>query len=75
MIDTSKLRGRIVEKFGTQKAFCKAVGSSHTFVSLYMNGKKVLNQPTIIKWAEALDIPASEIDVYFFKKKVHETEL
>ena len=74
MVDTSKLRGRIVEKYRTQEAFCKAVGKSHSFVSQYMNGKKVLDQPTIIKWAEALDIPSKEIDIYFFKVKVHEIE-
>jgi transcriptional regulator with XRE-family HTH domain len=75
MYDTSKLKGRIIEKFDKQNAFAKAVGSSSSFVSQYLNGRKDLTQPVIDKWAEVLDIPADEIHTYFFKKKVHETEL
>ncbi len=74
MFDTSKLRGRIVEKFGTLRAFCEEVGCSTTFISNYMNGKAQLSQNMIAKWAEALDIASGEIDLYFFVLKVHETE-
>lgn len=74
MYDTSKLRGRIVEKYGTLSAFQKAVNRSMSFISQYMNGKKQLDQPTMDCWIKALDIPADEINVYFFKTKVHETE-
>lgn len=74
MYDTSKLKGRIIEKFDKQSAFAKAVDNSSSFVSQYLTGKKDLNQPTIDRWAEVLDIPADEIHTYFFKKKVHETE-
>ena len=76
MFDTSKLRGRIIEKFGSQGAFASAVGRSVSFVSQYLNGKNNvdLDQTTIDKWAEALDISFDEIPVYFFTKKVHETE-
>lgn len=76
MYDTSKLRGRIIEKFGSQTAFASAVNRSISFVSQYLNGKNNvdLDQPTIDKWADALDISFTEIPIYFFKKKVHETE-
>lgn len=74
MFDTSKLRGRIIEKFGSQKAFCEAVGCSVAFLSNYLNGKASLTQSYIAKWAEALEIPSGEIDVYFFTPKVHEME-
>ena len=80
MYDTSKLRGRIVEKFGSQREFVKAVKNSPSYVSQYLNGKEVngkeidLSQATIDKWAAALDIDVSEIPVFFFTKKVHETE-
>ena len=73
LFETSKLRGRIVEKFGTMKAFSKAVHNSESFISQYMRGKKILDQRMIDSWAEALDIPATEYDVYFFTKKIHET--
>lgn len=75
MFETSKLRGRIIEKYGSQIAFSKASHNSISFISQYLNGKKYLDQKTIDKWTMLLDIPANEIDVYFFNKKVHETEL
>ena len=74
MYDTSKLRGRVIEKFGSQKKFAEAAGCSVTFVSLYFNGKTYLDQRVIDKWAELLDI-TDDIDAYFFTNKVHEMEL
>lgn len=74
MFDTSKLRGRIVEKFGTIGAFAKAVNNSPSFVSQYLNGHKFLDQRTLIKWADLLEIPNGEIDLYFFTLIVHETK-
>ena len=74
MYDTSKLRGRIIEKFGSQKNFAQAAGCSITFISLYLNGKAFLDQRAIDKWAALLDV-SDEIDEYFFKKKVHEMEM
>lgn len=74
MYDTSKLRGRIIEKYGSQNAFAEAVGRSISFVSQYLNGKVILDQDTMDKWAESLDIDISDIPTYFFTKKVHETE-
>lgn len=75
MYDTSKLRGRIIEKYGTIKRFAQDSGSSLTFISLYLNGKKVLDQKTIDRWANVLDIPVTEYDSYFFVRNVHEMEL
>ena len=74
MYETSKLRGRIVEKFGTIKEFARAAGSSMSFISQYLNGKKILDQKTIDRWANVLDISATEYDLYFFVRKVHDTE-
>lgn len=74
MFDTSKLRGRIIEKFGSQNAFAEASHNSISFISQYLNSKTYLDQKTIDKWVQLLDIPENEIDVYFFKKKVHDTE-
>ena len=74
MFETNKLRGRMVEIFGSQTAFCETVGCSKSFVSLYLQGKTSLSQDTIAKWSKALDIPSDELDAYFFTPKVHETE-
>lgn len=73
MYDTSRLRGRIIEKYGSQTSFAKAAGCSKTFVSLYLNNKTFLDQRIIDKWAVLLDV-SDDIDGYFFRKKVHETE-
>ena len=71
MYDTSKLKGRIVEKFGTQGAFAEKVHCSLSFLSLYMNGKKKIDQPTMDSWIKALEIPENEIHLYFFTHKVY----
>ena len=72
MYDTSKLRGRIVEKYGSLGNFAKTVGCSLSFLSLYINGKKKLDQPRIDRWANALDIESTDIYDYFFIRKVGE---
>lgn len=74
MFETDKLRGRIVEKYGSQNAFSAATGNSISFISQYLNGHTFLDQRVMNKWIEALDIPETEIDQYFFKPKVHDTE-
>lgn len=74
VFDTSKLRGRMVEKYGSQTAFAEKTGNSTSYVSLYLNNKTQLDQTTMDKWIEDLAIPADEIKAYFFTPKVHETE-
>lgn len=68
--NTTKLRGRIYEKFQSQRAFSDAVGEDNSRVSQYFRGKRILTQDTIGKWAEALQIEASSIGDYFFSKEV-----
>ena len=68
MYNTSKLKGRIVEKFGSQTAFAAAVHRPKGYISQYMNGKVFLDQRTIDEWANVLEIPGTEICTYFFAK-------
>ena len=68
MYDYSKLRGRIVEKFGTISAFTKALGSSTVTVSAKLNNKSGFSRGDIEHWSELLKIPSSEIGLYFFTK-------
>lgn len=65
--DYSRLRGRIVEKLQTQKAFGKAIGLSEHSVSVKMNNKKPWRQNEIIRACEVLDIPWNEMPQYFFR--------
>lgn len=68
MYDYSKLRGRIVEKFGTISAFTKALGSSTVTVSAKLNNKSGFSRSDIEHWGELLEIPSTEIGLYFFVK-------
>lgn len=65
-----KLRGRIVELYGTAGAFAEAIGLSKNSVSMKLNGKKGFSQSDIILWCEKLSIQIEEIGEYFFKEKV-----
>lgn len=62
----NKIRGKIIEKFGSQKNFSKAVGLSEQSVTAKLSGKTDLSQDDMQKWAEALEIKKSEIGDYFF---------
>lgn len=62
----SKLRGRIVEKYGTQKDFATALGQSENWVSNKMNDISPFSKADMEKWSELLDIAQTEIYDYFF---------
>ena len=64
----NRLIGRIIEKFGTRKAFAKACGFSEETISKKLSGKMSITTNDIIKWssAELLDIDKKEIPDYFF---------
>jgi len=68
--DFGKLRGRIVEKFGSQAAFARAFGVSRNTFSKKMNNKTRFTSGDIVKIAEMLEISDSEVGAYFFTKKV-----
>ena len=61
-----KLRGRIIEKYGTQENCSKEIGISPNSLSLKMTGKTGFSRDDIIKWCELLDISSDEIGAYFF---------
>ncbi|MBD7914515.1 DUF739 family protein [Clostridium sp. Sa3CUN1] len=66
----NKLRGRIIEKYGTQGRFAKAMGVSERTLSLKLNNKIFFSQDEITKISELLNIASNEIQVYFFEKEV-----
>jgi len=73
--DYSKLKGRIVEIFGSQMVFAKAMGWSERTLSLKMNGKVFWKQPEIRRAIHLLQVPENEIPAYFFTEKVQNIEL
>lgn len=62
----AKLRGRIVEKFGTLYAFAEKIGISNVGMSKKLNGKIGFSQQDIEEWAKELEIPKAEYIDYFF---------
>lgn len=62
----NKLRGRIVERYKTQKAFAEAIGISQNAFSRKMTCKAGLYQDDIELWCELLEIDRDDIGEYFF---------
>ena len=62
----SKLRGKIVEVFGTMARFSDAIGISPQLLSMKLSGKTDFTYRQIISVAAALNIPTNKIVEYFF---------
>lgn len=70
VFDYRKLRGRIVEKYGTQGNFARLNNMSNRSMSLKLNNGIGLSQKEIVLWCNQLDIPIDNIPAYFFTQKV-----
>lgn len=62
----AKLRGRIVEKYGSISAFTECLNISLTQVSKKLNGVSGFSQEDIVEWAKLLEIDLADVGVYFF---------
>lgn len=67
--DYSKLRGRIVEYFGTIQSFSGAMGLSSKAISDKLNGKTFFKQSEIQKAMSLLQIHREQVSDYFFNEK------
>jgi len=63
----AKLRGKIVEIYGSQYKFAKALRISENSLSKKLTGKTQFRQDDIQAWCQLLDISIDEAGVYFFK--------
>ena len=75
VFDYSKLRGRIREICGTQDAFADAIGLGRVSVSQRLNNQLEFSQKEMIRAADVLLFPHSDIPEYFFREKVQRHEL
>lgn len=64
------LKGRIVQKFGTQGSFAEHIGKTEQTITAKINGRSQFSQEDIIEWCNALDIESEEIGEYFFTNKL-----
>lgn len=62
----NKLKGRIVEMYGTRERFAEKIGLSPTSLSLKLTGKTSFSQQDIITWCDALKINIADAGPYFF---------
>lgn len=72
-MNRNKLRGRIIEIFGSQEAFAAALETTPSMVSLKLSkseNRSELTRPDIQKWSRLLKIPPEEIGAYFFTDDV-----
>lgn len=69
LFDFSKLRGRIVEKFGTLERFAEEGGHSKGWISTRVNNVVPWDGPEIHESCVLLDIPFEDIPAYFFTPK------
>ena len=68
--DYRKLKGKIIEKFGTQSKFAEKLGVSERTLSLKLNNKVYWVQDEITKACKLLGISENEAHKYFFEIKV-----
>ncbi len=66
----NKLRGKIVERYGNQTEFAKAMGWSERTLSVKMNGKVPWKQTDICHAIELLGLSKDDIQEYFFTVEV-----
>lgn len=64
--DYSKLRGRITEKCGTQKAFSELLGVTEGTLTSKLLGYTYFSQDEIYKSLEILGIEKNKVTLYFF---------
>jgi hypothetical protein len=69
-MDYSKLRGRIVEKYGTVSEFSKHLSISRVSLDSKLHGKIRISREDVIEWCKLLEIQQDEIGAYFFTEKV-----
>lgn len=74
--DYSKLKGKIIEVFGNQKAYADKMNLSNTAISNKLNNKVPFSQPDIYKTLELFGVKESNpnfmqcLKDYFFTLKV-----
>lgn len=66
--DYSKLRGRIVERYGSVAKFSEKTKIKYPAVIRKMAGETAFTQADIVEWCELLGIDMSEAPLYFLQR-------
>ena len=70
MPEYRKVKGRIVEIYGSQALFAKKLGVSEQTITNKLRGKVQFTQEDIFRWCNALDLTKDEVGDYFFAHKL-----
>ena len=70
VFDYSKLKGRIVEKCGSQKAFADRMNMSEATMCSKISCNTYFSQGEIARAIEILEIEQGRVTAYFFTTKV-----
>lgn len=68
--DYSRLKGRIVEKCGSQKAFASKLHIGECTMTAKINGNTYFSQGEISRAMKILEIEPANVSEYFFALKV-----
>ena len=68
--DYSKLKGRIKEKCGSQKAFAERLGVTEATMTAKLNCDTYFTQGEILRSSGILEIQQDNLGKYFFTEKV-----
>lgn len=72
--DYSKLKGRVIEKYGSYSRFLKDLNMSMQLFNKRVNNITQFNSSEIKKISQLLEINDNEITTYFFTEKVEKTQ-
>ena len=73
-MDYSKLRGRIIEKYGSVFAFARKWGKTRQSVDNKLHFRTQFSQKDIAEVSELLQIEPEDIGTYFFTREVRKCE-
>lgn len=65
-----KLKGRIVEICGSQRAFADKIGVTEQTITNKITGKSQFDLNDVITWCKALEIAREDIADYFFANQL-----
>lgn len=69
-MDAQKLKGRIVEKCGSQRAFAEKIGVTEQTITNKITGKSQFDLNDVVTWCNALEIPKADVCDYFFANQL-----
>ena len=67
-LDYTKLKSKIVEKYGTQANFATAINRTESYVSMILHNKTYLTVAEVLYWSAVLGIGRDDIPIYFLTK-------